>query len=122
MRGRAGIGRYLNRSLEVWRPGTAPDGYGGQTTTLVLQGSVRAKVDQPSVGERAIAAQTNSRHSHDIYLQPRADVRRGDELRGADALGNTQHFRVQSVVQPSTPIYTKALVELIQTEGEPSHG
>lgn len=119
MRGRAGIGRYLNRQLQVWRPAATPDGHGGQAVTLVLQGSVRAKVDQPTAGERLVAAQTNSRHSHDIYLPPRTDVRRGDELRGTDGLGHDQAFRVQSVVQPSTPVYTKALVELTQAEGEP---
>ncbi|OII64593.1 head-tail adaptor protein [Streptomyces sp. CC53] len=121
MRGRPGIGRYLNRALEVWRPTTVPDGYGGQTTMLVLQSTVRAKVDQPSPTERLVAAQTTSRHSHDIYLLPGADVRRGDELRGSDASGTQQAFRVQSVVQPSTPVYSKALVELTQGEGEP-HG
>lgn len=120
MRGRAGIGRHLNRQLEVWRPTMAPDGAGGKTTTLVKQElPVRAKVDQPSPTERLVAAQTTSRHSHDIFLLPRADVRRGDELRGTDDLGHNQVFRVQSVVQPSTPVYSKALVELIQAEGEP---
>lgn len=118
MRGRGSIGRYLNRQLQVWRPQTVPDGSGGQQVTLVLQGTVRAKVDQPSPTERMVAAQTESRHSHDIYLLPGADVRRGDELRGTDALGTDQVFRVQSVIQPSTPVYTKALVELTQAEGE----
>ena len=118
MRGRPSIGRYLNRSLAVWRPQMAEDGSGGQDVTLVEVGAVRAKVDQPSPTERLVAAQTTSRHSHDIFLLPRADVRRGDELRGTDALGTAQVFRVQSVVQPSTPVYSKALVELIQTEGE----
>lgn len=122
MRGRPGIGRHLNRTLEVRRPTTVPDGYGGQTTTLVLQGTVRAKVDQPSPTERLVAAQTTSRHSHNVYLQPGADVRRGDELHGTDPHGTTQVFRVQAVVQPSAPVYSKALVELIQAEGEPSHG
>lgn len=114
-----GIGRTLNRTLEVHRLETADDGHGGQTSTLVLKGTVRAKVDQPSPTERMVAAQSSSRHSHDIYLLPSADVRRGDELRGTDALGHDQVFRVQSVVQPSTPVYSKALVELTQGEGEP---
>ncbi|MGW0942906.1 head-tail adaptor protein [Streptomyces sp. NPDC002623] len=118
MRGRAGVRRYLNRALTVWRPQAADDGSGGQTTTLVEVGNVRAKVDQPTATERMVAASTSSRHSHDVYLLPRADVRRGDELRGTDALGTAQVFRVQSVVQPSTPVYSKALVELIQAEGE----
>lgn len=113
-----GIGHTLNRTLAVYRPQTNDDGHGGETTTLVLKGTVRAKVDQPSPTERMVAAQTQSRHSHDIFLLPRADVRRGDELRGEDALGNAQVFRVQSVVRPSTPVYSKALVELAQGEGE----
>jgi head-tail adaptor len=119
VRGRGSIGRYLNRQLQVYRPQSVPDDYGGQETALVTVGTVRAKVDQPSPTERMVAAQTNSQHSHDIYLLPGADVRRGDELRGTDALGHDQVFRVQSVVQPSTPVYTKALVELTQAEGEP---
>ncbi|MDQ0829537.1 head-tail adaptor [Streptomyces achromogenes] len=118
MRGRPSIGRYLNRTLTVWRPQTAEDGHGGQSTVLVEVGGVRAKVDQPSPTERMVAASTSSRHSHDVYLLPSADVRRGDELRGTDALGTDQVFRVQAVVQPSTPVYSKALVELIQTEGQ----
>ncbi|MFH8805481.1 head-tail adaptor protein [Streptomyces sp. NPDC017936] len=112
-----GIGRALNRQLTVWRTQSADDGHGGQTTTLAQQGAVRAKVDQPSPTERMVAASTSSRHSHNVYLSPRADVRRGDELRGTDALGREQVFRVLSVVQPSAPVYSKALAELIQTEG-----
>jgi len=118
VRGRGSIGRYLNRRLDVYRPQSVPDGHGGQETALVAVGTVRAKVDQPSATERMVAAQTLSRHSHDIFLLPRADVRRGDELRGTDTLGNAQAFRVQSVVQPSTPVYSKALVEELQAEGE----
>lgn len=113
------IGLYLNRRLEVWRPATVPDGAGGQETTLVKQAlSVRAKVDQPSPTERLIAQQAGSKHSHDVFLLPGADVRRGDELRGTDALGAAQAFRVTSVVQPSRPIYSKAFAELIQKEAD----
>lgn len=120
MRGRGNPGRYLNRRLEVWRPQTSDDGAGGKATTLVKQAlPVRAKVDQPSPTERLVAAQAKSLHSHDVFLLRTADVRRGDELRGTDRLGNDQVFRVLSVVQPSIPVYSKALVELNQTEGEP---
>jgi hypothetical protein len=118
VRGRPSIGRYLSRTLEVWRPQTAPDGAGGEQTTLVAVGTVRGKVDQPSPTERMIAASTTSRHSHNVYLLPSADVRRGDELRGTDARGTAQRFRVQAVVQPSAPVYSKALVEDLQSEGE----
>lgn len=113
-----GPGRYLNRRLEVWRPTTVDDGAGGQETTLIKQAvPVRAKVDQPSPTERLVAAQAGSKHSHDVFLLPGADVRRGDELRGTDGLGTAQKFRVLSVVQPSRPVYSKAFVELIQKEG-----
>lgn len=112
-----GIGRYLNRTLEVWRPSFADDGHGGQTTTLVLHGTVRAKVDQPSPTERLLAQQAQSKHSHDVFLLPTADVLRGDELRGTDGLGTAQAFRVTAVVQPSRPVYSKAFVELFQRAG-----
>ncbi|MGW3627286.1 phage head completion protein [Streptomyces sp. NPDC000880] len=113
----SGIGRHLNRQLEVWRPTTVGDGAGGEETTLVLQGTVRAKVDQPSPTERLTAAQAGSKHSHDVFLLPTADVLRGDELRGTDGLGQAQVFRTLSVVQPSRPVYSKALCELIQEAG-----
>ncbi|MFC8494713.1 head-tail adaptor protein [Streptomyces sp. NPDC057235] len=113
----SGPGRYYNRRLEVWRTSTVPDGAGGETTTEVLVARIRAQVDQPSPTERLIAQQAASSHSHNVYTDPRADVRRGDELRGADPLGQMQHFRVQSVVWPSRPIYAKALCELTQSEG-----
>ncbi|MFF0426907.1 head-tail adaptor protein [Streptomyces sp. NPDC004520] len=113
----SGPGRYLTRRLQVWRTDTVDDGAGGQETSRVLQGTVRVKVDQPSPTERLVAAQAGSKHSHDIWLLPTADVRRGDELRGTDALGQAQRFRVLSVVQPSRPVYSKAFAELIQEEG-----
>jgi SPP1 family predicted phage head-tail adaptor len=109
-----GIGHQLNRELEVWRPATSPDGLGGRTTTLVQVGTVRAKVDQPSAADRLLAAQTNSLHTHTVYLLPTADVSRGDELRGAG-----QRLRVHHISEPSSPNYRKAEAELTQTEGSP---
>lgn len=108
------IAHWLNRTLEVRRPGTADDGLGGQTVTLALVGTVRAKVDQPAIEERREGGQWGAEHSHNIYLLPGADVRRGDELRG-----DGQTFRVLATVQPSTPRYTKCPAsELNQPEGE----
>jgi len=113
-----GPGRYLNRRLEVWRPTATPDGYGGQKTTFVQQsGTVRAKVDQPSNADRMLAQQAGSEHDHTVFLSPRADVRRGDELRGTDRLGQAQVLRVLAAVQPSTPVYSKAPCQLIQKAG-----
>lgn len=77
-------------------------------------GTVRAKVDQPSNQDRVLAQQAQSKHDHTVFLPPRADVRLGDELRGVDALGRAQVFRVLAVVQPSTPLYSKAPCQLIQ--------
>lgn len=111
------VGRYLTRRLEVWRTVTVDDGAGGQETTHALQSTVRAKVDQPSATERLVAAQAGSTHSHDIWLLPSADVHRGDQLRGTDALGQSQVFRVLSVVQASRPVYSKVFAELLQDEG-----
>ncbi|GGV86725.1 hypothetical protein GCM10010294_67700 [Streptomyces griseoloalbus] len=106
------ITHLLNRTLQVWRIVATDDGAGGQDTTLVRQADAAAKVDQPSAAERTLAAQAGSEHTHNVYLQPTADVRRGDELRG-----DGQTFRVLSVVQPSAPIYSKAECQLIQKEG-----
>lgn len=113
-----GPGRFFNRRLQVWRPTTTPDGYGGQEATMVQQpGTVRAKVDQPSNADRMLAQQAQSRHDHTVFLPPRTDVRRGDELRGNDGLGQAQVFRVLATVQPSTPVYAKAPCQLIQKAG-----
>lgn len=118
MRGRApGIGRYFNRSLEVRRPQEQDDGHGGKSTIYVTVGTVRGKVDQPSPTERLLAEQSQSRHSHNIYLRPAADVQRGDHLVGSDSEGIAQTFRVQSVVKPSYSVYAKAFAELIQRQG-----
>jgi hypothetical protein len=113
------IGHWLNRELQVWRPESTPDGYGGQTTSPALQpDTVRAKVDQPTASERLLAAQTDSEHTHSIYLVPTADVRRGDELRDPTT---AESWRVLHVVGPSSTRYRKAESQLIQGEGEP-HG
>ncbi|MFE2106640.1 head-tail adaptor protein [Kitasatospora sp. NPDC059463] len=109
-----GVAHKLNRTLEVWRPHTEPDGLGGQRTTLLHVGEVRAKVDQPSAGDRLVAAQSGGRHTHTVYLLPDADVARGDELRGAG-----QTLTVHHVTGPSSPNYRRAEAELTQSEGVP---
>lgn len=104
---------WYDRPLEVWRPTSASDGRGGRITTPTQVGTILAKVDQPSAVEQAAAAQSQSRHDHSVYTDGDADVRRGDELRQA----GRPTMRVNHVVRPSEPIYTKALCELIQREG-----
>ncbi|MEU3600884.1 head-tail adaptor protein [Streptomyces sp. NPDC006798] len=107
------IGHRLNRTLEVWRPQTDPDGYGGQTVTYVRQPvDVRAKVDQPGTSDRMLAQQAGSEHTHTVYLLPGADVARGDELRGRG-----QVLRVLAVAEPSATRYRRAECHLVQPEG-----
>ncbi|MFG2837031.1 head-tail adaptor protein [Streptomyces zaomyceticus] len=106
------ITHLLNRTLEVWRTVSTPDGGGGYETALVRQADVLAKVDQPSASERMLAQQGGAEHTHSVYLLPGADVRRGDELRGGG-----QAFRAVSVVEPSAPVYRKAECQLIESEG-----
>lgn len=104
------ISHWLNRTLEVWRPVTAPDGAGGETVTMTDQESdVAAKVDQPSAVEQQVAAQWGSTHTHTIYCLPDVDVQRNDELRG-----DGQIFKVLATFQPSTPRYLKVQAELVE--------
>jgi head-tail adaptor len=103
------INHLLNSSVTIWRLSSVPDGAGGEVTALAQVGESAAMISQPTATERVLAAQGQSRHTHTVHLPPVADVRRNDELRcGA------QVFRVQSVFQPSRPIYVRADVELIQ--------
>lgn len=106
------IAHWLNRTLTVWRPSTSADGSGGQTVTFTSQGTVAAKVDQPSAAEQQVAFQEGAKHTHNIYLDPDAGVRRNDELRGGG-----QVFRVFATLQPSEPRYLKALCELVEAGG-----
>ncbi|WP_018503078.1 head-tail adaptor protein [Parafrankia discariae] len=106
------ITRRLNRELEVWRPVAEDDGAGGQTVTPMLVDTVPMKIDQASAAERLLAAQAGAELTHNGYAEPDADIARGDELRG-----DGQTFRVDSVVEPSTPRYRKA--GLVQVQAEP---
>lgn len=113
---------WYDRPLELWRPSTTDDGQGGVTETLEQVGDapLLAKVDQPSATEKGKGGATVALLVHSIYFDGVADVRRGDELRdaGADpadpATGDV--FRVQSVMRPSVPVYTKAMSTLTQIE------
>jgi head-tail adaptor len=104
-----GLNRLLNSSVTIWRVLTAPDGAGGEVTSLSQVGESRAMISQPSASERMLADQGQSLHSHNVHLPPTANVRRGDELRNG-----AQSFRVLAVFTPSRPIYLRADVELIQ--------
>lgn len=101
----------LPRLLAVWRTTTGDDGAGGQTTVRTQVGTVRARVSQPSAAERIAAMQGGAVLTLAVYLQPDADVRRGDELVGA---GET--YRVKAVFTPSEPAYLRADCERIEAE------
>lgn len=109
------IGMHLNRRLDQWRRQEMPDGSGGVITDWVEVGSVRARVSQAgtSQAERIAAHQAGAELTNPIYVQPRADVRRGDELRGPEG-----SWRVVALYLPSEPVYLRADCELVQGEGE----
>lgn len=102
-----------NRKLAVWRRAVSGDGAGGQTSARGQAGEVWAQVCQPSIRERTAAAQLGVELTHVVYLAARADVQRGDELRGGG-----QALRVLSTIAPSAlEEYLRADCEQVQPEG-----
>jgi head-tail adaptor len=99
----ASVAHLMNRTLTVRREVTASDGYGGQTVAYSLVGDVPARVSRPSASEREVAAREGVEITHEVYLNPEADVRRGDQLVDGD-----QVLEVVSVVEPSRVDYRKA--------------
>lgn len=102
----------LRDTREVWRPARTADGMGGGSVAFSLVGSARCKVDIPGAQERLTGGQFEAEHTHNVFLLPTADVRRGDELRGGPLA-----LRVLAVVEPSGPRYRKALCSAAQAEG-----
>jgi head-tail joining protein len=94
----------LRTRREVWRTTTVPDGLGGFTTVTALAGTVRCKVDSATANERESGGQWSAEHTHSVFAVPSADIRRGDEIRGGRA-----PLRVLAVVEPSSPVYIKAI-------------
>ena len=97
------IAHLLNRTVQVLRPQTAGDGGGGQTTTWSPIAMVRARVSQPTSRERETADQHGADLTHEVYLAPGADVRRGDRLQ-VDQL----RLEVLATFGPSAPKYLRA--------------
>lgn len=107
------VARLLNTSVAVWRTTTASDGMGGWTETTAQVSTQRARISQPSATERSVAQRAESRLTHVVYLDPSADVRRGDELRQGSRV-----FNVLATFEPSEPnTYLRADCELHQREG-----
>ncbi|MFC4494069.1 head-tail adaptor protein [Streptomyces ovatisporus] len=95
------VSRLLNSTVEIWREQRVDDGGGGWETSWSLLASVRARLSQPSAGDRQAALQAQadqamSRLTHVVYIEPGTDVRFGDQLRRA---GLT--LLVLSVYEPS---------------------
>ncbi|GGM14264.1 phage head completion protein [Micromonospora yangpuensis] len=112
------IGHTLTVRLDVWRATRTPDGAGGTTTTRAVVGTVRARISQPRAREQVEADQAGARHDANIYCLPKANVRRGDELRPAGAApGSRPYWRVMSTVRPSDQIYLRAAAEHVEQEG-----
>lgn len=102
----------LRDRREVWRPTESADGMGGRSVVFALVGPVRCKVDQPGATEHESADQWGAKHTHNVFVVPSADVRRGDELRGGALV-----LRVLAVFGPSGARYRKALCSATQPEG-----
>jgi len=113
--GEIGLGE-LNRRCHVWRNVTAQDSVGGTTTALtkVSTRPVPVKVSQPASVEQLEAQRAGASFSVIVHAKPRADIRRGDELRFLD---DGDDLRVKSTIVPSTPVYLRADCEQVQPEG-----
>lgn len=109
------VSHLLKQRADIYRRTQVSDGQGGYTYSYAaVVTSQRCKIDQASAKEQMEAEQANSSHTHSIYFDYDQNLRRGDEVR---RLGKS--YRVNTVVQPSTPdVYYKAECEEIQPEGE----
>ncbi|HVK21372.1 MAG TPA: head-tail adaptor protein [Actinokineospora sp.] len=106
------IGHLLNRAAEVWRRSEVDDGIGGRDTLWVKVAAVRARFSQPGVAERDAGPTNLGDLTHQVYLAPGADVRRGDQVRDGALV-----LRVMAVLTPSAEIYLRADCEQLQAEG-----
>ncbi len=104
------IGHLLNTSVTVYRATYTDDGRGGRIKTMTSQGARRAKVDQPSATERAVAAQEGATLTHVVHMAYGADVQRGDEL----DTGGTRRLRVLDVVSNSRATYDRLECQVVQ--------
>jgi hypothetical protein len=105
----------LPERLQVWRPTSIPDDYGGSKDELIQRpGRVAAKVSQPAAAEQIEAMQAGSSLTMIVHLRPDADVRRGYVLVRPDG----DRLRVKYTLHPSERVYLRADCEQIQGEGD----
>ncbi|MFR9807067.1 head-tail adaptor protein [Pseudonocardia sp. RS010] len=103
----------LPEQLQVWRLTSTTDDGGGRETTWAQVATLPGRISQPTTRERQTAQADGSDLSPRVYLAPRVDVRRGDQLRTDRGLV----LQVTAVFEPSEPVYTRCDVELRQPEG-----
>lgn len=113
------ITHWLVTTLHVWRHTLTADGSGGYTESWVDQGAENFKVDESTAAERAVAAQDEAKHTHNIYGEPDVDVQRNDRLAAAGVNVNTPAsgvvwYEVASTTTPSTPRYLKCAAERVE--------
>ena len=103
----------LNRRLGLWRRLETDDGIGGKASDWVQVGLVRCRIFLPASTEGPRAQADVATHSHFAHFAPRADVRRGDELRDTD---RGERYRVVAAAAPSAGDFWRAALELYQAE------
>lgn len=109
------IAHLMNRTMDVFRERLSSDGAGGSVSSWERVDTVQVRVSQPTTAERVTAQQAGSELSARVYLDPRTDVRRGDELR---TVSEVETYRVVSLVRPSVAVYLRADCERVQRKAE----
>lgn len=114
---------WFNRTATVRRQTSTPDGAGGWSQTWADVGEVQVRCSQPSTVDRESAQAGQAAITHVVYALPGADVRRGDRLRvaaqmldGVVRIDGELLLDVDSVVEPSEPVYRRAACVSVQTE------
>ena len=117
----ATVAHLLNDAVEVRRRHVAADGMGGQEVDWQAVAEVPARVSSPPTSTTQgvlAAAQTMERVPFYVYLDPGADVRRGDVLA---IRSDGRQLWVEAVTWPSVKAYRRAACREWQTE-EPEGG
>lgn len=114
---------WFNRSATVQRQTSTADGSGGWSQTWADAGQLRVRCSQPSSSDGESAQAGQAAITHVVYALPGADVRRGDRLRvdaqlldGVVQIEGELLLDVDSVVEPSEPVYRRAACVSVQTE------
>ena len=108
------ITHLLNVTVEVWRLTSAPDGQGGWLEAPAYHHDERARISTPSWRDTQVAAQWSADLTYVAYLDPGADVVRGDELRGAEITRYEPPLEVLAQLPPSEPHHLKLALSTSQ--------